>query len=278
MDNSVQVDVVGGQLQATPLQWAARYCFYNVNHREGHLQVVELLHEYGANIHFVDSQGYNSLHLAVHGKKPDMLLLLLALGGNINSKDSYGRTPLMWACYAGDNDDLVFVLLEWGADLNVCDVTGYTALHWAVVSSHFHHGKLLVEAGANQEIIDDKSKTAKDWAIERKWEKQYDKMIMSTKQKWFTKTQADWIMYLIPFVVLPMYFYVFGNFSALFSIPFLFISGFLITQFIEKILTNRDSMQLMNSPVMASVLQSTMLWSFLTWIKTIPCKFLNFDN
>lgn len=276
MDNSVKVDVVGGELLATPLQWAARYWNKLLNHREGHLQVVLLLHEYGANIHFIDSQGYNSLHLAVHGKKPDMLLLLLALGGNIDSKDSFGRTPLMWACYAGDNDDLVLVLLEWGADLNIRDVTGYTALHWAVVSSHFHHGKLLVEAGADQEIVDDKSKTAKDWAIERKWDRQYDKMIVSTISRWFTKYQADWIMYLIPFVVLPIYFYTFGNYSALFSIPFFFITAFLITQFIERILTNMDSMQLMNSPVMASVLQSTILWSFLTWIYIIPCKSVYF--
>lgn len=268
LDNSVPADVVGGDLKATPLQWAAR---------EGHLRVVELLHQYGANLHFTDSQGYNSLHVTVHGKKPDMLLLLLALGGNVDSRDSYGRTPLMWACYGGEDEDLITVLLEWGADLNIRDVTGYTALHWAVVSSNFHCGKRLIEAGAQQDIVDDKNKTAKDWALERKWEWQYDSMTASSKSSWFTKSQADWIMYLIPMFGIPIYFHVFGNYSLLFSVPFLLVTGFLATQFIERILTNRDSMQLMNSPVMASVLQATMFWAFLTWMSIFPCIFSLFS-
>lgn len=264
LENGVHVDVVGGALMATPLQWAAR---------EGHLGVVLTLVEYGANMHFIDSQGYNAMHLAVHGKKPEMLLLLLALGGNIDSRDSYGRTPLMWACYAGDCDDLVTILLEWGADLNIKDVTGYTALHWAVVSFNFCQGKMLVEAGADQEILDNKNKTAKDWAIDMKAVKQYESMMVSTKTRWFTKTQSDWIMYFIPFVVLPMYFYAFGNFSIMFSVIFLIVSGFLTTQFIEKILANSDTRQLMNSPVLASILQATMFWTFVTWISIIPCIF-----
>jgi hypothetical protein len=262
LENSLQADTIGGDLKSTPLQWAAR---------EGHLQVVELLHQHGANWDFRDSQGYNSLHVAIHGKKPEMLLLLLALGGNINSKDSYGRTPLMWACYGGDNYDLITILIEWGADLNIQDVTGYTALHWAVVSSNFHCGKDLIQAGALQDIVDEKNKTAKDWARERQWESQYDKMIPSSGIGWFTKSQAGRIMYFLPFCVLPIYLYVFGYYSLVFALPFLLITGFLATQFIERVLTNGDSEQLMNSPVLTSLLQSLMLWTFFTWISIFPC-------
>lgn len=261
MENRVHADLVGGELEATPLQWATR---------AGHLQVVLLLHQHGANLHFTDNQGYNSMHVAVHGKKPEMLLLLLALGGNIDSSDSYGRTPLMWACYGGESEELITVLLEWGADLNIRDVTGYTALHWAVVSSNFHCGKHLINAGAQQDILDEKNKTAKDWALERKWGLQYDQMTRSSSSPWFTKSQADWIMYFIPIFGVPIYFYVFGNYSLGYAVPFLLISGTLATKFIEIILTNRNSLQLMNSPVMASVAQSTLLWSFLTWISIFP--------
>ena len=119
-----------------------------------------------------------------------MLLLLLALGGNVDSRDSFGRTPLMWSVYGGDYEDLTTILIKWGANLDLCDVTGYTALHWAVVSSNFFHGRLLIEAGANQEILDEKSKTAKDWAIERKWLSQYNQMMVSTEHIWFTKVDS----------------------------------------------------------------------------------------
>ena len=239
--------------------------------REGHLQIVDVLVKYGANIHFVDSQGYNSLHLAVHGKQSNMLLLLLALNGNIDSRDSFGRTPLMWAAYSDGHDDLITVLLGWGANTDLRDVTGYTALHWAVVSSNFYHGKLLIEANANQDILDEKNKTARDWAVERKWTRQYDEMIVSTKASWFTKKQGDLIMYGIPMVVLPVYFYIFAYKSIYFSLPVILVSGFVISRLIEIVLANNDSNKLMNSPIMASVLQSSMLWAFVKWVWIFTC-------
>ena len=151
--------------------------------------MVCLLAENGADIHLVDGQGYNSLHIAIHGKQPNVLLLLLALGGDINSLDSFGRTPLMWAAYSGEEDDLIKILLNWGADTNYRDVTGYTALHWAVVSSHFYFGKLLLSGGIDQEIKDETGKTARDLATERSWSLLYDEMAISVKPGYLKKVK-----------------------------------------------------------------------------------------
>ncbi|PLW27807.1 hypothetical protein PCASD_20428 [Puccinia coronata f. sp. avenae] len=51
------VDAFGGQLHATPLMWAAR---------NGRVQIVHLLLQNGADPNLVDSQAFNSLHLATH--------------------------------------------------------------------------------------------------------------------------------------------------------------------------------------------------------------------
>ena len=56
---------------------------------------------------------------------------LLALGADVNSKDQYGQTPLMYAVSEGGNPNLVDSLLREGADVNAQSADGWTALMYA---------------------------------------------------------------------------------------------------------------------------------------------------
>ena len=80
--------------------------------------------------------------------------------GFVNTPDSTGRTPLMWAVYtnfnnpqlslAKDADRAYYVkaLLDAaGVDIHAKDQDGFTALHWAAWSGMPHSVAMLVQAG-----------------------------------------------------------------------------------------------------------------------------------
>lgn len=84
---------------------------------------------------------------------------LLATGDNINSKDRYGYTALMWAAYSG-HAAVAQCLLTAGSDLEAKDKLGHTALRWAAQNGHVAVVQCLVTAGAELEAKDKWGMTA----------------------------------------------------------------------------------------------------------------------
>ena len=135
LDNGAQVDSKGGDLNATPLMWAAKYYSRDtmIDRRNGHVYIVHLLLQYGADPLLTDSQGFNTLHLATHSS--NIMLLIYMLHQPLitpDLPDPQEHTAMMWAAYQGDALS-VDILLRWGADVKKRDKDGLTALHWAVV-------------------------------------------------------------------------------------------------------------------------------------------------
>lgn len=137
LDNGAQVDSRGGELNASPMMWAAKYqpfayvlAYFG---RNGHVYIVHLLLQYGGDPLLVDSQGFNVLHLATHSSNIMLILYLLHQPLIIpDLEDPQGHTPIMWAAFQGDALS-VDVLLRWGADVKRRDTAGLSALHWAIV-------------------------------------------------------------------------------------------------------------------------------------------------
>lgn len=154
----------GGTANFTPLHIAVR---------AGHMQVVELLLDKGADINAKTSLNITPLQLAmVHGYK-DILELLVAKGarmdiyaatavGDIERVKAFltsnpelinatqwekGFTPLHWAAYCG-HTELVKILINNGAKVNSADC-GVTPLFWAVRYNHVPTVKLLFAEGAD---------------------------------------------------------------------------------------------------------------------------------
>ena len=118
--------------------------------RNGNLYVVHLLILHGADPALADSQGFTTLHLAVHSHNPMLLAYLLSqqLPLTIDNEDSAGQTALQWACYQGDQLS-VTLLLKAGADPNKSDSSGLTAVHWAAVRGSVGCISKVVDAGGD---------------------------------------------------------------------------------------------------------------------------------
>jgi hypothetical protein len=73
---------------------------------------------------------------AVHSGNPAPVRLLIDAGADVNARDRYGITPLMWACVGLDAES-VQELLRAGAAVNLTDPRGRTAwdFHDAAFSS-----------------------------------------------------------------------------------------------------------------------------------------------
>jgi hypothetical protein len=73
---------------------------------------------------------------------------LLDKGASVNSKTSYGQTPLFFACDRGYTE-IVKLLIDRGADVNVEDTFYHaSALSWAAQKDRLEIVKLLLDHGA----------------------------------------------------------------------------------------------------------------------------------
>jgi len=155
------IDAFGGQLVATPLMWAAR---------NGRVQIVHLLLKHGADPNLLDSQAFNTLHLATHSSSALTLCYLLSCAYDrvvIDSSDREGHTALHWACYQGDSLS-VDLLLSHHASVASRDLNGMTPLHWAVVKGNSNCIRQIVLAGADILARTIEGKTPQDMAVELK--------------------------------------------------------------------------------------------------------------
>lgn len=88
-------------------------------------------------------------------------------GADPNSRDRwYGQTALMWAAAAG-RLDVARLLINAGADVNVVDVEGATALMFASSNGHRTFAELLLERGADIGVANRAGDTALHGATRR---------------------------------------------------------------------------------------------------------------
>jgi ankyrin repeat protein len=141
--------------------------------RAGHIQVVELLIDKGADINaktifrmtplqFAASQGYKDILELLVAKGARMDIYAASAIGDIERVKTFltsnpdlinapqewdkGYTPLHWAAYCG-HTELVKVLIDKGANVNSAEC-GVTPLYWAVRYNNVPTVKLLFAEGA----------------------------------------------------------------------------------------------------------------------------------
>jgi ankyrin repeat protein len=106
----------------------------------GHKAIVELLQEIGVN-------NQNPLHIAAGIGDLKEVKKLLKEGQSINSRDSFGATPLLIAMVSG-KEDMVDFLISQNANPNLSAMNGYTLMHGAAFSGK----KSLVQKVLNYNI------------------------------------------------------------------------------------------------------------------------------
>lgn len=284
IDKGADLNATGGDLVATPAQWAAR---------SGHLPIITLLilhmpkDQVQRALYFADNQGYNMMHLAVHGGHTWLVLYLLGLGMDVDTLDSNGRTPLIWASYLGSSMDVVNTLLKWGADVDRADKTGFTALLWAVVSGHMEVAEKLVHEGANVNVKDAEGRNVQEWAEEKelgdKWEavimRNVDNNIGKSKssndeltQLGLTRGVANKCLYATPYLVLPMIFAYFTYLPLIYAVPITLFTGYIVMKFgvsysflPKRSKVNHAGDLITKTPFNTAILQASMFWVFYTW-------------
>lgn len=137
------------------IHWAAQ---------EGHVDVIKLLVERGANPDLLDDSGHTPLYKAASEGHADIVEYLLTCKVDIEGRleeEFNHTTPLMIACVC-NKIYIVEILIKNGANIEAKDRDGRTPLFYAALRQHREIFDLLVKYGANKNIKDYRGYTISD--------------------------------------------------------------------------------------------------------------------
>ena len=116
------------------------------------LEAIELLLEYGLDIHQLDDDKISALDTAIKFKRKDIVQLCIDKGIELNStKRRSGILPLLLASCFNDTE-MVELLLENGADINATDASGMGAKDYAKKLGQKKMVVFLDEKGAKHHL------------------------------------------------------------------------------------------------------------------------------
>ena len=130
------------------------------------VNIVEFLLQHGTDVNARDdtSNLLSPLHLAEYGGELAVARMLVKHKANVNSQDTYGKTPLhilsgRQMCSENDVVGHALLLLEHGAEVNSRDNENQTPLLLATAWPCFKFIHLLLEHGADAKARNDNGKT-----------------------------------------------------------------------------------------------------------------------
>ena len=148
------VNASGGE-EVTPMHAAA--C-------KGHVNILSLLLDKGAELDGSGDYGETPLHRAVNNQKLKAVQFLLDRGANINARNSGGYVPLIFAVQY-ESVEFARMLLERGARTNENENNIRQApLHFAVQEGKIQAVRLLLEHGADVNVLDKSGRIPSQYA------------------------------------------------------------------------------------------------------------------
>ncbi|GAX80736.1 hypothetical protein CEUSTIGMA_g8171.t1 [Chlamydomonas eustigma] len=144
------INIRDGVLRSTPLMLASE---------AGHLGVVQILLEMGAQADFLDNNSRSSLILACIAQRSDVVSVLLSCRCRLSIQDKDGRTALSYACEQGDLENVSSLILA-RADLELPNSCNVTPLMLAARGGHARIVDLLLKQSVGSESKDNSGRTA----------------------------------------------------------------------------------------------------------------------
>uniref|UniRef100_A0A0A9Z5B7 Histone-lysine N-methyltransferase EHMT1 n=4 Tax=Lygus hesperus TaxID=30085 RepID=A0A0A9Z5B7_LYGHE len=156
--NMLGMGMSPNQVSMNPLMGAAR---------EGHLLVVHLLVQAGANLETLDKNQYTPLMLAVQNKHNALVKYLVKAGAAVGFKGAEGMTALHIAAKEGNLEACHYILTQANLPLSFIDAVDdgrWTALVWAAENCHSKVVRYLLEKRADPQIRDAEMNIALHWS------------------------------------------------------------------------------------------------------------------
>lgn len=131
----------------------------------GRLEALEALVKGGASVTAVDKNSWTPLHYAAYKGHHRCVEYLLYRGADLKAQSNDKMTPLALSSRgsAGKHSKVVEILPQRDSSLNllvnIAGKGGRTPLYLATVSGNYAIMKILIEAGANINIVDDNQQT-----------------------------------------------------------------------------------------------------------------------
>jgi uncharacterized protein len=130
---------------------------------EGNVAMMEVFHNAGADVNYVNTHGEQALLHAAWKGKLDAVRWLVERGAQFD-REGKAWSALHYAAFAGHRDVLAY-LLEKGANPNALSTNGSTPLMMAAREAQFEIATSLLAAGARTDIVNEHGENAARWAI-----------------------------------------------------------------------------------------------------------------
>ena len=107
----------------------------------------------GANLDWQDNNsGRTALHVCAYKNQPEILMMLIRAGADVNIQDYDGWTALHW-CTRYNSPEIAKMLIDAGANVNLQEnIMDRTALHMSQDWRHLEIYRMLILAGADKTI------------------------------------------------------------------------------------------------------------------------------
>ena len=139
----------------------------------GNSDLLESLLKEGGGVNSIYPNGQTLLIAAIERQNRPMVEFLIQAGADLNKRDFYDRTPLMYAVDRKDDSKeavaIVQCLLASAAEADAKNKQGRTALMYAAYRGAAHMTDILLSAGAAINLRDPRGESAWDFS-HYKWE------------------------------------------------------------------------------------------------------------
>ena len=125
----------------------------------GEKEALQVIIDHGADVNAKNKLNHTALMLASGNGNVDVMNMLIKTGADPDIEDANGNTWLHYAMYGDFNKEVLKVIIDYGADVNAKNKENITALMLGSKTGNTDGINVLLQAGANQAIVDDDGNT-----------------------------------------------------------------------------------------------------------------------